>query len=342
MQRPADIEVVFKLLTALGLGDAGKTVDDWVWPEAGSRAWIAFSDAMRSLQQQQQQQNLEPGSLLAVRTGLHDLSYQCMYFKALGMHSIHHWASGYGGVMVPLPLLRLLGVDVDVPWYADMAPGGFTSLRAAVGDGVPALALALTPASYWKEDMNETQQQQQRLHNARTLVAAGASYSWEGPAGATVLSLAAGLQEPAFLEALLARPNALQAFTPGQVSVAVVAAAQGMHLNQGCLLLEAVAAAGSIAQAGTPASAPGVMSGSAAAQSVPAAPVFVLTPAAAAAAAKLLVCAIKERNLCMLRRLLVAGADPNVSPSSHDPVLHWLINEDVRGPHLVSCSAYPN
>jgi hypothetical protein len=362
----------------------------------------------------------------------------------------------------------------------------FKELQTAIGNPAPPLALALAQPQKWTKEV-----QKQRLGVVKALVAAGASYSWEGPAGATVLSLAVENVQTDCLEALLARPNAMAEFTPEQVSAALVTAGKKSHYLSGCLVLEAVAAARSQAvvqpaassgrqpsspalgpgakPAATPASGgasaeesrvmvinvpasvfepeeldamlaaardaaaaeaagpaadgssnaaagsagaatasgstPAAMSASAAvpappsaasgteamssAAAVPAAPAatsvamqaaaagakdtsssaltptaaaleaapgaapkptaaaaqsapLVLTPAAVAAASKLLVASVKKRSLDTLSRLLAAGANPNVRPDSNsDMAIHEVVSQaDAKGSNLVSCGCW--
>jgi hypothetical protein len=64
---------------------------------------------------------------------------------------------------------------------------------------------------------------------------------------------------------------------------------------------------------------------------------LVLTPAAVAAAAKMLVFTIKQRDVDVLRRLLAAGVDPNVRPGSKsDMAIHEVVTQaEVKGTDLV-------
>jgi hypothetical protein len=229
LQSPADLDKLLRMLVALE-----KHAGSWegAWPPA---TWAPFSNAMRHLQQHH---TLEAGSLLAVQLGFKALERATAHLDFRKLHAIHHLAQGDHKRSLPLPLLLLLGVSVDeagLPNKAILGGDGEGVPAQDAGQG-PALPMALGQSSQWTKEV-----QQQRLRVVRGLVAAGASYSWEGPDGATVLSLAAEVQEPAFLRALLTRPNALQAFTPEQVSAALVAAASKDNWAQGCLLLEAAA-----------------------------------------------------------------------------------------------------
>jgi hypothetical protein len=288
LRRPADVEQLLGLLSRLHADDWGRYFTQL--------QWAPFSMAMRHLQQQH---TLQGGSLVNVRLGLKALLMAVMYSGSNQLHAIHSWALGRSSEALPLPLLLLLGVDVNKPWQSSMYSHKEEKLQDALGDQAPPLALALSRTVKWT-----TEVQQQRLEAVQALVAAGASYSWEGPDGATVLSLAAQLRDPAFLQALLARPNALQAFTPEQVSAALVAAEYICERN-GCLLMQAVADYRASAAAS-----------------------LALTPAATAAVTDLLAWCVEEGNVSTLQSLLAAGADPNAQPSvksNNWPVLHEVV-----------------
>jgi hypothetical protein len=66
-----------------------------------------------------------------------------------------------------------------------------------------------------------------------------------------------------------------------------------------------------------------------------------LTPEAAAAAAKLLVWAARHCNMIAMRQLLASGADPNVQPSGcNGLVLHELIQHITpKGNNMVRVHA---
>jgi hypothetical protein len=232
LRRPADLEKLLKMLEGMT-----KHAGYWKGCYPDFR-WAPFCDAMRHLQQQH---TLEAGSLVAAHLGIRAIEMACTQTSHEELHAIHHLALGSNSRALPLPLLRLLGVSMDEAAPAPAPAFGGAAVKADAPEGAwtPALPMALVPLKKWTKE-----EQQQRLRVVRGLVAAGASYSWEGPAGVTVLDLAAELEEPAFLQALLARPNALQAFTPEQVSAALQTAVRHQRLSQGCLLLEAAAAAG--------------------------------------------------------------------------------------------------
>jgi hypothetical protein len=452
-QHPASLQKLLQMLVGLGSADPDERQGFQELGWAGYRPDLTpFSDAMRHLQQHH---TLEAGSLVAVHWGLRDVVYWTMEYSQLGPHTIHCWALGQPVRTMPLPLMQLLGVPVDLPCFLIEGTCGapLQKVCAAVGSSAPALALALTQTEKWTKKV-----QQQRLGVVKGLVAAGASYKWEGPAGATVLSLAVELVQTDCLEVLLARPNPLREFTPEQVSAAVVAAARLNHDASGCMVLEAVAAASRSTSAATdepqrvtqpqrgamdeqslaskqvqkhgplaqqqqqvhpvlplshttggaaaalqatpaaaappgataaaeaafgsthaaaaavqgtssvasasevspaaaavaPAAAPVPAAASASggkavtglaarktpepAQSAAAAPAMVLTPAAVAAAAKMLASSIKPDRLDVLRRLLAAGVDPNVRPDSKSaPLLHQLMAQaDAKGSDMVS------
>jgi hypothetical protein len=238
VQCPADLEKLLGMLVALGSELAADCTHAFggFGPGRCRESMGPFSDAMRHLRQQH---TLETGALVAVHHVLWKLVQDAMVLRAYGLHSLHLWACGCSSrVPMPLPLLQLLGVSVDLPtsWDNNASTGPLSKLQAAVGNSAPALALALVQTEPWTKEVLE-----QRLEFVKDLVVAGASYSWEGPGGATVLSLATQLQDGAFLHALLAGPNALQGVTSQQMSAAVVAAAKVKYLGNGCMLLEAVA-----------------------------------------------------------------------------------------------------
>jgi hypothetical protein len=236
VQDPASVAKLLQMLVGLASADAGERVLFEGWNRRMLNL-TPFSDAMRHLQQQH---TLEAGSLAAVQQGLRDVVYWTMEYASFGLHIIHYWALCQPVRTLPLQLLQLLGVPVDLPCLVDEATcrEPLQKLVAAVGTSAPPLALALAQPVMWVGEVLAKQ-----LGVVEALVAAGASYKWKGPAGATVLSLAVELPAISGLQALLARPNALLAFTPKQVSAALVAAARVEHDVCGCMVLEALAAA---------------------------------------------------------------------------------------------------
>jgi hypothetical protein len=142
VQSSADLEVLLGMLVGLGSADPAEQQPFQGWGWGNHRQDLtSFSDAMRHLQQQHA---LDAGSLVAMHLGLQSVVYQAMMCRD-GLHAIHHWAIGSEGLTLPLPLLRLLGVSVDLPcvFDKDIKDVAMQKLAAAVGSSAPPLALAL-------------------------------------------------------------------------------------------------------------------------------------------------------------------------------------------------------
>jgi hypothetical protein len=218
-----------------------------------------------------------------------------------GLHAIHYLALGQPVHALPLPLLLLLGVPVDVLGFVSKHPyhGWDKGLFEEVGPYATALAMSFHMCLKWTK-----QEQQQRLGVIKGLVAAGASYKAACQHGTTLLSMAAALNDSHFLQALLARRNALAEFSRKEVQAAfLMAASHNMWIN-GCLLLEAGAKSYS-----------------------------------RAAAAKLVGWAVQKRKLDALKRLLAAGATPNARALGSDnmPLHELVLQADAKGSNMVSC-----